>query len=917
MNQDGRLTLSYRKTRSIGPLHTEGPVIVTSDAKRIITCLGEQAILTNVETGEEICRFLSDTAMITAMALAPSEKELVVVTASLSIHIYPMPSLYSPPTSKAIEPLRHIPKAHDAPVHVVAVDPTSSYVATGSADGVAKVWDLKRGFVTHAFKGHGGVISCLRFHIAESDQDTSGTPNIWLVTGSVDTRVRIFDLVKSNLRSTNAKPFAVLDGHVSVPRAIDFSADGKWMLTAGRDSVVLVWQLHPNSEKPPSKKKTGDGHSPSLPTLAKTIPVSEAVEALAVIEPVTSLLSKSGGEPLHFIIAGEKGIIRIWDAHKGKLLRNLQERQEFLSTDAQELQHIQEAIYCPTAASVVTVHADQNIVFHSLNSLSTTRHLIGFNDEIVDSAFLSTDTNGSNPQDTYLALATNSALIRVYATSKSEGLNSYLLSGHGDTVLALDCSADGRILISGSKDNTVRVWAPVKDQPGQWACVAVGEGHAESIGALSISKKTGVSMPGFLVTGSQDRTVKVWDLTGVPSSSEATSASPQKLSSFATQKVHEKDVNSLDISPNDRLLATGSQDKTAKIFEIQHQQGTRASLKLVGTLKGHKRGVWNVKFSKTERLIATASGDKSVKLWTLEDYTCIKTFEGHTNSVLRVAFISNGQQLLTTASDGLLKLWNVRGEECVATMDNHEEKVWALAVSHDERTVVTAAADSVVTFWTDSTETEQRERDEKREAIVAKEQDLANYVALQDYKNAIFLALSMEHPRRLYNLFSAVSSSRTTESLIDSTTGEILETYEQSSITGNPAVDEVIQTLPAQELSKLLRLVRDWNATARTSAVAQLVLHAIVKLRPADDIKAAFNSQKPYPSSTNNDEVDGDIATSLKQGDSLKDILDALIPYTERHLTRMDRLLQDSYILDFLLSEMDGGIGVMDEDDEQ
>lgn len=46
--------------------------------------------------------------------------------------------------------------------------------------------------------------------------------------------------------------------------------------------------------------------------------------------------------------------------------------------------------------------------------------------------------------------------------------------------------------------------------------------------------------------------------------------------------------------------------------------------------------------------------------------------------------------------------------------------MWALAVSHDERTVVTAAADSVVTFWVDSTETVQREKDEKREAYVAK-----------------------------------------------------------------------------------------------------------------------------------------------------------------------------------------------------
>lgn len=46
--------------------------------------------------------------------------------------------------------------------------------------------------------------------------------------------------------------------------------------------------------------------------------------------------------------------------------------------------------------------------------------------------------------------------------------------------------------------------------------------------------------------------------------------------------------------------------------------------------------------------------------------------------------------------------------------------MWALATSQDEKTVVTAAADSVVTFWADSTETEQREKDEKREEYVAK-----------------------------------------------------------------------------------------------------------------------------------------------------------------------------------------------------
>lgn len=163
----------------------------------------------------------------------------------------------------------------------------------------------------------------------------------------------------------------------------------------------------------------------------------------------------------------------------------------------------------------------------------------------------------------------------------------------------------------------------------------------------------------------------------------------------------------------------------------------------------------------------------------------------------------------------------------------------------------------------------------------------------------------MDHPRRLYNLFSAVTSARAVEPLFDSETGAWIEDNGQTTaITGNPAVDEVIRTLPSIELSKLLRHVRDWNTAARTSAVAQVILHAIIKLRSAADIHTAF-SHRSSNSAGNN----GDQNVETVQGESLRDVIDALIPYTERHLARTDRLVQESYALDLLLSEMDDGVG--------
>lgn len=174
-------------------------------------------------------------------------------------------------------------------------------------------------------------------------------------------------------------------------------------------------------------------------------------------------------------------------------------------------------------------------------------------------------------------------------------------------VLCLDKSPDYSLLATGSKDNTARVWAPSEDG---WKCIAVCEGHAESIGAVALSRKSNTAK--FLVTASQDRTLKLWDLTSGP-----------KPKSLGTLRAHEKDINSLDISPNDRFLASGSQDKLVKIYGIDYEEG-RGALKPLGTCKGHRRGVWTVKFSKTDRVVASGAADRTVKLWSLDDYTCLK-----------------------------------------------------------------------------------------------------------------------------------------------------------------------------------------------------------------------------------------------------------------------------------------------------
>ena len=87
----------------------------------------------------------------------------------------------------------------------------------------------------------------------------------------------------------------------------------------------------------------------------------------------------------------------------------------------------------------------------------------------------------------------------------------------------------------------------------------------------------------FLLSVSSDLTLKLWQ------PSKANVAKVNKTKCVYTVKAHEKDINCVAVSPNDKLVITGSLDKTAKVWSAD--KGA-----LLGVLKGHKRGIWSARF---------------------------------------------------------------------------------------------------------------------------------------------------------------------------------------------------------------------------------------------------------------------------------------------------------------------------------
>lgn len=124
----------------------------------------------------------------------------------------------------------------------------------------------------------------------------------------------------------------------------------------------------------------------------------------------------------------------------------------------------------------------------------------------------------------------------------------------------------------------------------------------------------------------------------------------------------------------------------------------------------------------------------------------------------------------------------------------------------------------------------------------------------------------MDQPRRLWTLFHTVSFGAASD---------------PTSITGSTAVDSAVETIAGDDLFRLLGFVRDWNTAAKTAEVAQTVLHAVLKTHAIDDL----------------------LTLDAGKGGKMAELLDALIPYTERHLGRVDRvLMQESSLVDFVLA---------------
>jgi WD40 repeat protein len=292
--------------------------------------------------------------------------------------------------------------------------------------------------------------------------------------------------------------------------------------------------------------------------------------------------------------------------------------------------------------------------------------------------------------------------------NKIKGGELTTLAGHRDSVRSVAFDPTGRFVATGSDDKTAKVWRISQDKDGIKAtCVATLVGHINGVRSVAFDP-TGR----FVATGSDDKTAKVWRIS--PDHTVATCV--------ATLAGHSNYVMSVAFDPTGRFVATGSLDKTAKIWNVPSDGSDliqaraivsrrhffyEASATCVATLVGHAELVQSVAFDPTGRFLATGSFDKTAKVWDISSdgtgTTCVATLVGHTDVVTSVAFDPTGCFVATGSWDKTAKIWDISsdgtGTTCVATLEGHDRIVTSVTFHPSAPYFATGSWDKTAKLW--------------------------------------------------------------------------------------------------------------------------------------------------------------------------------------------------------------------------